>query len=222
MLSEFITWFAGRMGDRRHYARKQEPFPAWWVVDEKTAKPAMGHEISASGVQLFFKDEAPTSDFNLIMQVKERRIKARVTIAWSDKAEDGGQAIVRVGCKFAGISADDWDFLVRHVNEIAEPSGKLEAELEALKNRPDDAYRLIPQAIQVKIVDMLVARNRLAQPSGTSTPLIKLYYGGCQNHPDGRKTYRLNVHSRIKAEDEMLAFDTRFLIEESGEVKIQG
>lgn len=220
MLSEFIQWFAGKMGDRRHYARKHEPFPAWWIVDEKTAKPAMGQEISASGVQLVFKDDPPTGDFNLILQVKERRIKARVTIAWADKAEDNGAILHRVGCKFSGISADDWDFLVRYVNGTPEPDEKLALELEELKNHPDDAYRLIPQAIQIKIVDMLVERNRLAPPSSSQTPLIKMYYGGCQTRADGKKTYRLNVHSRMKAEDEMLAFDTRFTIEDSGEVKI--
>ena len=220
MLSELIQWFAGKMGDRRHYSRKHEPFPAWWIVDEKTAKPAMGQEVSASGVQLVFKDEPPTGDFNLILQVKERRVKARVTIAWTDKAEEGGNALYRLGCKFSGISADDWDFLVRYVNDAPEPTEKLAQELEELKNHPDDAYRLIPQAIQSRIVDMLVARNRLAPPLANQTPLIKMYYGGCQTRADGTKTYRLNVHSRIKSEDEMLAFDTRFTIEESGDVKI--
>lgn len=208
------------MGDRRHYARKHEPFSAWWVVDEKTAKPAMGQEISASGVQLVFKDEPPKGEFNLLLQVNERRIKARVTIAWSDKAEDSGATLHRVGCKFSGISADDWDFLVRYVNDTPEPADKLASELEELKNHPDDAYRLIPQAIQLKIVDMLVARNRLAPPAANQTPLIKMFYGGCQTRADGKKTYRLSVHSRLKSEDETLAFDTRFTIEETGDVKI--
>ena len=109
MLSEFIQWFAGKMGDRRQYARKREPFPAWWVVDEKTAKPVMGQEVSASGLQLVFKGELPAGDFNLIMQIKERRIKARVAIAWKNAGEENGQPVYLVGGKFSGISADDWD-----------------------------------------------------------------------------------------------------------------
>uniref|UniRef100_E6Q7T0 Uncharacterized protein n=1 Tax=mine drainage metagenome TaxID=410659 RepID=E6Q7T0_9ZZZZ len=35
----------------------------------------------------------------------------------------------------------------------------------------------------------------------------------------GKKAHRFNVHSRVKVKDEMMAYDTRFLVSEEGDVK---
>jgi len=81
-----------------------------------------------------------------------------------------------------------------------------------------DAYRLLPLAIQQKIVEKLVEQKKLEAPKPGVQPLLKLFYGGVSKKPDGATLHRFNVHSRIKVNDEVMAYDTRFLIDEAGNI----
>lgn len=67
---------------------------------------------------------------------------------------------------------------------------------------------------------MLVAQNKLEEPQPGQTPLVKLFYGGVVTRPGQSSAHRFNVHSRVKRGEGMLAFDTRFLIGDDGEITV--
>ncbi len=121
-------------------------------------------------------------------------------------------------CEFVGIAADDWDAIVRYVNDEPENSDRRRMQNQEPSEKVDDAYRLLPMALQEKIMAMLIAQNKLEPTKPGQTPLLKLFYGGLVNRAGQKPAHRFNVHSRIKRGDEMLAFDTRFLVGEDGEI----
>jgi hypothetical protein len=75
-------------------------------------------------------------------------------------------------------------------------------------------------ALQKKIMDLLVSQGKLEAPKDGQTPLLKLFYGGLVKRPGQKPAHRFNVHSRIKKGDEMMAYDTRFLVSEDGQVTV--
>ena len=82
----------------------------------------------------------------------------------------------------------------------------------------DDAYRLLPLAFQKKIVSMLVDARKLEEPKPGQRPLLKLFYGGLVKRAGQKPAHRFNVHSRVMKGTELVAYDTRLLIGEEGEI----
>ena len=100
--------------------------------------------------------------FNIIARVRERNIPLRVSntcarIRCSTKARTWH----RYMCEFVGIAADDWDAIVRYVNDEPENSDRRKMQNQEPSEKVDDAYRLLPMALQEKIMAMLVAQNKL-------------------------------------------------------------
>ncbi|MEO6913697.1 MAG: hypothetical protein ABI182_06745, partial [Candidatus Baltobacteraceae bacterium] len=117
------------------------------------------------------------------------------------------------------IAADHWDAIMRYVNDAPEPADRRKRQNQEMIDKVDDAYRLLPLAIQQKITRMLVAQRKLEEPKPGQTPLLKLFYGGLHKATGGPQMHRFNVHSRITINDEVFAYDTRFLVSNDGEVK---
>jgi len=82
----------------------------------------------------------------------------------------------------------------------------------------DDAYRLLPLAIQSKIVQTLVTSGKLEAPKPGQTPLLKLFYGGLVKQAGKAPGHRFNVHSRVVKDGEVFAYDSRFLVDDAGNV----
>jgi hypothetical protein len=123
--------------------------------------------------------------------------------------------------EFIGVAADHWDMIVRYVADAPEPPNRRKMQNQEMGDKVDDAYRLLPMALQQKIIQMLVSQQKLEEPKHGQTPLLKLFYGGLvkrAGHPDA---HRFNVHSRIRKNDETIAYDTRFLITDAGEITLQ-
>lgn len=219
MIKDLIGFFGAKMGDRRHHPRKIEQFHAAWVVDAQHSLAVIGGNVSAGGALIYAPAVTPPKELNVVMQLGERRVGVRMSVAWSGSFEREGKPWQALGCKYNGLSADDWDFIVRHVTGVAETADKLSSELAQLAAHPDDAFRLVPAAIQKQIVDALVAIRRVDYPGEGATPLMKMDYGGVQAQADGKKIYRLNVHSRVNSDDVVTAFDSQFTLEEGGELK---
>jgi hypothetical protein len=222
MFGDIIEWFLGRAGDRRQYKRKAGAFDVWYQADPSNAqllKQGIGLELSPNGLMFIIQEPIGTPQFTVISRVRERNIPLRVKRVRNDQVDHQGIQWNRYMCEFVGIAADDWDAIVRYVNDEPDEARRKMQNQEPLE-KVDDAYRLLPFALQQRIVQMLVAQNRLESPKSGQTPLLKLFYGGLVKRPGQKTAHRFNVHSRLKRGDEMLAYDTRFLIAEDGEIAV--
>ena len=220
MFGDIIEWFLGRAGDRRQYKRKAGVFHMWYQPspdDKNMLKSGIGLEISPNGAMFIMQEAVTAPQFNIIARVRERNIALRVKQVRSDTVQHQGSQWNRYMCEFIGVAADDWDAIVRYVNDEPE-SDRRKMQNQQQSDKVDDAYRLLPMALQQKIIALLVSQNKLEDPKPGQTPLLKLFYGGLVSRPGQKAAHRFNVHSRIKRGEEMLAFDTRFLVSEDGEI----
>ncbi len=217
MINDIIRWVSEKIGDRRSYPRKTERF-AVTLVSGSTRKPATGVEISANGLVFLTKELPAGKELNLAMTIRNREIRARVAVKRTEKASAGGTPVHRIACTFMGIAADDWDAIVRFVNDEPEPENKALDELKA-RRKEDDAYRLLPLRVQNRLVNILVSSNRLEPPHKDQLPALRLHLIGTHREPDGTQVHRVNVHSRKLIDDQWYAFDTQFLIDSRGNVQ---
>lgn len=224
MFNDIIEWFLGRAGDRRQYARRAGAFRLQYLPKPGnfagTAKDAIGLEVSPNGLMFIINEAIDQSEYQLNLKLNESMIPVRVKTVRTDTIAYQGQNWNRYMGEFVGIAADHWDALVRYVNHQPDPDRR-KMQNQVMEERVDDAYRLLPLAMQKRICDILVQKNRLEEPKDGQTPLLKLFYGGRVNRPGAKPAHRFNVHSRIQAKDgEMTAFDTRFLVSDDGEVTV--
>ena len=220
MFLELAKIFTGKGTERRSHNRKTENFPVRWLKDENNIVDGVGQEISATGALIVLKDKPATPEFTVTMKIGERMMTVRVQVLRHDQVASGGQTWHRFATKFAGISADNWDAIVRYCNDAPEPENKAAAEVKALQSKSDDAFRLLPLVVQKQIVDTLVGTNRLAQPGPGQAPLLRMTYSGVIRH-GAQEMHRCRVHSRIDVEGEIRQFDTTFLIDATGKVQVQ-
>ncbi len=123
-----------------------------------------------------------------------------------------------LGCTFSGIAADDYDALVRVLKGIPESGNVMQTEL-ASKDRSDDAYRLLPLAVQQRVLSTLAQRGRIDIPPEGQAPLLRMEDMGPASDGYGR---RLAVHSRVASKDGPMQFDSVIVIMPNGQVKIEG
>jgi hypothetical protein len=215
MINDLVQWVANRIGDQRSYPRKNERFAVTWLSDAQTEKPATGVEISPNGLVFQMREKPSLKELNLRFTFRNRVIPVRVSVKRADPIVDNGHLMNRFACRFLGISADDWDLIVRHVHDLDEPENKAAGELEDILKKEDDAYRLLPLRVQDKVVNMLVRAHRLEPPSEGALPHLRLHYIGSAQTEKGSKVLKINIHSRKRVDDAWYAFDTQFAIDES-------
>ncbi|MDQ2679831.1 MAG: hypothetical protein M3Y21_02245 [Candidatus Eremiobacteraeota bacterium] len=217
IFTEVIEWFLTRVGDRRQYKRRAGAFHLW--CPEAANMQGVGTELSASGLVFIIPQPLSAPEYNLVLGIREQKLPVRVRTTRNDQIEYQGKRWHRYMGEFRGIGADHWDTIVRYVNDTPEPIDRRKLHNQEMTDKVDDAYRLLPLAIQQKIIKILVAQRKLEEPKPGLTPLLKLFYGGLQKQAGAAPMHRFNVHSRISINDETFAYDTRFLVGDSGEVK---
>ena len=220
MLYELAKMFSGK-GERRGAERKATAFPVRWMKDENTPVDGAGQEISPTGALFILKEKPPTPEFTINIKLDERVIHVRVMTTRHDQVTQGGTTWHRFATKFAGIAADDWDAIVRYVGGKPLEAGSKVAEELAAAPKQDDAFRLLPLAVQKQIVDILVAANHLAQPGEGQAPLLRMTYSGATKRV-WQEIHRCHVHSRLDIDGELRQYDTTFLIDNQGRVQVQG
>lgn len=221
LFGDVMDWFLSRGGDRGRYKRRAGAFHVWYEPGEGAAAvQGIGTEISPSGLVFIVNAQIPKAEANLSVVLRNKRFAVRVKLVRSDTVDYKGQPWMRYAAEFTGIAADSWDLIVRYVNDEPEIDDRRHSEHQEAAAKPDDAYRLLPMAVQNRIVELLVQRKRLEPPKAGQTPLLKLFYGG-SHKPDGKApVHRVNVHSRVIVNDEPVDYDTRFLVEDNGKVTL--
>jgi len=154
---------------------------------------------------------------NLRVRLESRNIVIRAKRIWQQPGTSQGKPAWRYGLSFTGISADDWDAVIRFCNnDQVTVENKAQKELELVKLKADDVARLIPKKLQDQMLGLLVRKGRLA-PMDEKTPLVQYSYGGVIKR-NGKALHRLSIHSRVRDEltGEVKAYDTRFFFDDQG------
>lgn len=191
--------FGNKNKDKRRHTRREKAFSADWTsAPEIAPTPVIGLDVSASGAGILSREEIKQDEFILRLKLDERVIPTRVKIARRLPGTLQGAKAFRYGVEFVSISADDWDSVVRWSKggAAAETGNKVKSDLEMVRMSADDADRLMPVALQTKLLSGLTRRGRLAPLVANQQPLVQYFYGGTVKR-NGMMMHRLAIVSRV-------------------------
>ena len=218
MITDLLAWFTGKEVNRRRFPRKRKPYRATYSLDGATQKPAIGLDISGGGMCLLTQEKIARDEFEVRATLDDRTVRMRAKIVWNDTVTYQGKTCFRYGTRFTGIPADDWDAIIRFTTDrsTSEPNNKAQEELVSVRLSPDDTARLLPKALQQRLLKMLVDRRRLAPIDAKVTPLVQYFYSGVVRH-ENKMVHRLTIQSKIVGSEKDDYFETRFVFDDGGE-----
>jgi hypothetical protein len=217
MLDELLGWFTGKEPNRRKYPRKRKPYRATVSVDSGVSqKPAIGLDISGGGLCLLTQEPTGREEFEVRVTIDTRILRMRGKSVWQDTVTHQGKSVWRYGMRFTGISADDWDAIIRYTTDkpVAE-TNKAQEELVSVRMTPDDASRLLPIQLQRRLLAMLVERRRLAPLQDNVTPLVQYFYSGVVRY-NNQLVHRITIQSKVVGPEGAEMFETRFVFDDEG------
>jgi hypothetical protein len=216
MLNSLSKMFGGGQKERRRFPRKKMRFELVWIRGTEQF-PAIGTELSEGGCLIATREPPPT-DFDAILDLGRRKIKLRLHTVRGGPFTREGARWMGLGCTFSGIAADDYDALVRVLKDIPEAGNVAQSELAA-KDKTDDAYRMLPLAVQQRVLGTLAQRGRIEIPPEGQAPLLRMEDLGPASDGYGR---RLAVHSRVPSKEGPVHFDSVIVIKPNGQVTLEG
>lgn len=218
VLSDLLGWFTGKDANRRRYPRKRKPYRATVSVDGGlTQRPAIGLDISGGGLCVLTQEPVGRDEFEVRATIETRVLRMRAKSVWQDTVSHQGKSVWRYGMRFTGISADDWDAIVRYTTDkpVAEQN-KAQDELVTVRMTPDDASRLLPERLQQRLLATLVERRRLAPLEKNVTPLVQYFYSGVVRH-NNTLVHRLTIQSKVVGPEGAEIYETRFVFDDAGD-----
>ena len=218
MLGDLLAWFTGKDANRRKFPRKRRPYRATVSIDAGVSqKPAIGLDISGGGLCVLTQEPVGRDEFEVRATLETRLIRVRAKSVWQDTVSHQGKSVWRYGMRFTGVAADDWDAIIRYTTDkpIAEDN-KAQEELVTVRLTPDDANRMLPQRLQMRLLQMLVERRRLAPIQDSVTPLVQYFYSGVVRH-NGALMHRLTIQSKLVGMEGSELFETRFIFDDTGD-----
>ena len=179
--------------------------------------PVMGTTVSREGLAFVSGIQILAKELLLTFKLRERTIESRVRVERGEPMQAPERVVHRYFCVFTAIAADDWDAVVRYVENKPEPK-------PADVHKPvDDEFRALPGRVQDGIVGHLVRAKRLAPPAHGAAPLIRLRTGSVREIGPGRTARDVLIHSRIVTRDNGLrAYDTRFRVYSDDRIELLG
>lgn len=203
-------WFENGAHGARH-----GKFPGVAVSDGGRI-PVLGTTVSREGIAFVSPTQIATAELQLAFVLGERTIPSRVRLDKGEAMQAPERIVHRYFCTFVAIAADDWDAVVRYVENKPEPK-----PLEVTA-KPDNEFRSLPVAVQNGIVEHLVRTKRLAPRTPGTVPLIRLTPGAIRDLGDGRSTQDVLIHSRVAVDQEMRSYDTRFRVYSNLRIELIG
>jgi hypothetical protein len=218
MLPELLAWFTGKDVNKRKYPRKRRPYRAVYSLDGKSQRPAIGLDLSGGGCCILTQENVAQKEFEVRAQIEERMVRLRAKTVWQDNVTHQGRRVWRYGMQFIGIPADDWDAIIRYTTDKAvADTNKAAEDLTRVRLTPDDTARLLPLALQNRLLTMLVQRGRLAPLDPKAHPLVQYFYSGIVKH-EGRPMHRLMIQSKVTdPEGAAQMFETSFVFDDTGQ-----
>jgi len=216
MLDELLGWFTGKEPNRRKYPRKRKPYRATVSTDGLQQRPAIGLDISGGGLCLLTQEPTGREEFEIRATIETRVLRMRAKSVWQDTVTHQGKSVWRYGMRFTGISADDWDSIIRYTTDkpVAE-TNKAQEELVSVRMTPDDASRLLPIQLQGRLLALLVERRRLAPLQENVTPLVQYFYSGVVRY-NNALVHRLTIQSKVVGPEGAEMYETRFVFDDQG------
>ena len=216
MLDELLGWFTGKEPNRRKYPRKRKPYRATVSTDGLQQRPAIGLDISGGGLCLLTQEPTGREEFEIRATIETRVLRMRAKSVWQDTVTHQGKSVWRYGMRFTGISADDWDSIIRYTTDrpVAE-TNKAQEELVTVRMTPDDASRLLPIQLQGRLLALLVERRRLAPLQENVTPLVQYFYSGVVRY-NNALVHRLTIQSKVVGPEGAEMYETRFVFDDQG------
>jgi hypothetical protein len=213
--------FGNRNKDKRRHSRREKAFSADWTsAPEVAPTPVIGLDVSASGAGILSREPIAPDEFILRLKLDERVIPTRVKRARTLPGMLQGAKAFRYGVEFVSISADDWDAVVRWSKggAAAETGNKVKSDLEMVRMTADDADRLMPVALQTRLLNGLVRRGRLTPLVPNQQPLVQYFYGGTVKR-NNMLMHRLAIVSRVPDVNQGPAaeFRTMFYFDDNGQ-----
>ncbi|HEY1977477.1 MAG TPA: PilZ domain-containing protein [Candidatus Baltobacteraceae bacterium] len=217
MLDELLGWFTGKEPNRRKYPRKRKPYRATVSVDGGVSqRPAIGLDISGGGLCLLTQEPTGLEEFEVRATIDTRVLRLRARSVWQDTVTHQGKSVWRYGMRFTGISADDWDSIIRYTTDKpVQEVNKAQEELVSVRMTPDDANRLLPIQLQRRLLAMLVERRRLAPIQESVTPLVQYFYSGVVRY-NNELMHRLTIQSKVVGTEGAEMYETRFVFDDQG------
>ncbi len=177
----------------------------------------LGTTVSREGLAFVSSIQILASELLFTFKLRERTIESRVRVAHGEAMQAPERIVHRYFCVFTAIAADDWDAVVRYVENKPEPK-PAEAHQTV-----DDEFRALPGRVQDGIVAHLVRTKRLAPPPGPGhAPLIRLRTGSQHDLGGGRTARDVLIHSRVVMPDGLRAYDTRFRVYSDDKIELLG
>jgi hypothetical protein len=186
------------------------------VVTDGRRIAVLGTTVSREGVAFVSPTQIATAELQFTFTLRERTIPSRVRLDKGEALQAPERIVHRYFCTFLAIAADDWDAVVRYVENKPEPK-KLEVAA-----RVDNEFRSLPVAVQNGIVEHLVRTKRLAPPTQGVVPLIRLTAGAIRDLGNGRSAQDVLIHSRLAVDQEMRSYDTRFRVYSNLRIELIG
>ena len=201
-------WFEnGALGSRRG------KFPGQ-AMDGGRSVPVLGTSVAREGIAFVSPLAVAQRELELTFTLRERTIPTRVRVEESDAVPTPKRIVYRYFCSFVAIAADDWDAIVRYVDNRPEPNAPAAAK------KPDDEFRALPIAVQNAIVETLVKAGRLEPPSPGTLPLIRMVSIAARASSRERSAQDVLIHSKVERADGMRSFDTRFRVYPNGLIEL--
>ncbi len=194
---------------------RQGKFAGQAAVDGKRI-PIVGTAMSKEGLAFVSGIQILASELAFTFKLRERTIESRVRVERGEPMQAPERIVHRYFCSFTAIAADDWDAVVRYVDNKPEPK-----PVEAPKV-VDDEFRALPGRVQNDIVDCLVRNKRLSAPTPGVAPLIRLRAGSVRDLGSGRTARDVLIHSRVVTRDGVRSYDTRFRVYSDDRIELLG
>jgi hypothetical protein len=176
--------------------------------------PVLGMSVAREGIAFISPLEIAARELELTFRLRERTIPTRVRVDESDSVQAAERIVHRYFCSFIAIAADDWDAVVRYIDNKPEPAQPVAAR------KADDEFRALPIAVQNAIVDQLVRTGRLERPAPGTVPLIRMIAGLPRGVSPDRTAQDVLIHSKVARNDGMRSYDTRFRVYASGLIEL--
>lgn len=203
--------------NRRSHPRLEKPFSIAYTLDSgATWTPAYGLNIGLGGVRVLVKKEFLTDEVTMRMSLDSSHCEIRVKPVWNIAGMYKGELAYQYGMQFAAASAADRELIERWLaGKPLEEVNHAQEELHSIRLKPDDVNRLIPLALQEKLLQKLVERGRLAPLDPTQTALVAYDYGGKVRY-QGKPMHRLTIHSKVMGKEDADRYSTRMMFDETG------
>jgi hypothetical protein len=202
--------------NRRTYPRRRTTFPATYIGEANTQKPAFGLDISGGGLCLLTQEQLPPSlmkHLSLLAVVGEKKVRFECSGAWGVPIMVRGQKHFRYGMKMKQIADHDWNHVMDHSLDGEGGPGLTMGSILTAHQRDT----ILPIDKQHHLAEALSVKQRLAIGKDGRLPLVEYTFTGYAMQR-GVPYYKLAVRSKVATSDHHVKeFKTNVLVAIEGD-----